>query len=68
MVPALAVWAVGQVLESPRVKARLAIIDDRLFLARHKAVRKAEHHRGWLAAGAGAVAIGIGIMAAAAKK
>ena len=68
MVPALAVWAVGKMLESPRVKARLAIVDDRLFLARHRAVKKATKHRAWLAAGATACAVGIGMLATAAKK
>lgn len=68
MVPALAVWAVGKVLETPRVKARLERIDDQVFRTRKRAERKARSHKPLFAAGAAAIAIGVGLMATAAKK
>jgi hypothetical protein len=68
MVPALAVWAVGKVLETPEVKTRLAMFDERLFEKRRRAIRKARGNKPLFAAGAAAVALGIGLLATAAKK
>jgi len=68
MVPALAVWAVGRVLEMPRVKKRLGKIDERVFETRHHVVKNASRNRAWFAAGATACAVGLGLMAKAAKK
>jgi len=68
MFPALAVWAVSRALELPRVKSRVAAIDDRAFALRKRAVRNARHNKAWLAAGATAFALGIGLMAKAARK
>jgi len=68
MVPALAVWAVGKVLEMPRVRARLQKVDERLFEQRKRATKRATKNGPWMAAGATAVAVGLGLMAKAARK
>jgi len=68
LVPAIAVWAVGKVLETPKVKARLQKVDQRVFDARKRATRRASGNSGWMAAGATAIAVGIGLMAKASRK
>lgn len=68
LVPAIAVWAVGKVLETPNVKARLQKVDQRVFDARKRATRNASGNGTWMAAGATVVALGIGLMAKAARK
>ena len=68
LVPALAVWAVGKVLESPRVKSRLQKVDERVFETRKRATKHAKRNGPVLAAGAAAVAVGLGLIATAAKK
>jgi len=68
LVPAIAVWAVGKVLETPRVKARLQRVDERVFETRKRATRNASRNGTWMAAGATAIAVGIGLMAKATRK
>ena len=68
MIPPLAVWAVGKVLETPRVERALHQVDKKFYAKKRKAERHAGNNRAWLAAGAAAVALGIGLMARATKK
>ena len=56
LIPAVTVWAVGKVLESPRVKQKLDHVDRNI-------ARNVKRNRGWLAAGAAAMLIGAGLMA-----
>jgi uncharacterized membrane protein YecN with MAPEG domain len=57
MVPPLAVWAVGKVLDTPRVQHALHKVDRKIY----------PKHRAWFAAGAAVIVIGLGLMARAAK-
>ena len=68
MIPPLAVWVVGKVLEAPRVQRALHKVDRKLEAKTRSAERRATHHRAWLAAGAAAFVVGIGCMARAAKR
>jgi hypothetical protein len=68
MIPPLAVWAVGKMLEVPRVQRALHDVDKKFHAGKRSAKRNAAANRGWLAAGAAAVVLGISIMARATKK
>lgn len=74
LIPLLAVWGVGKVLETPRVKGALQEVDARAYIQKRNAMRavrrasrNAASNPAWLAAGAFAIAIGIGLMAKAAR-
>jgi hypothetical protein len=68
MIPPLAVWAVGKVLEVPKVQRALHKVDAK-FSAEKRTVRKrAKSNGAWLAAGAAAFLLGISCMARAAKR
>jgi hypothetical protein len=68
LVPAVAVWAIGKALDSPRVKKRLQKVDESLYKKREVAVHNARNNVPWLAAGAAACVIGIGMIAKATKR
>jgi hypothetical protein len=68
MIPPLAVWVVGKVLEVPRVQRALHRVDRQFEAKKRKAERHATHHRAWFAAGAAAFVLGIGCMARATKR
>lgn len=76
MVPALAVWGIGKVLEVPAVKQQIEKIDDRFFADRVVATRNIRRgaktavrkNKALLAAGATALAVGIGLIAKASKR
>ena len=68
MIPPLAVWAVGKMLEVPRVQSALDNVDKKFYAGKRSAKRNAQNNRAWLAAGAAAVVLGISIMARATKK
>lgn len=70
LIPAVVVWAVGQVLENPRIRKKAERIDKNVHRKRRDAVvsmrvagRNAKRHPGWLAAGAAAMLIGVGLIA-----
>jgi hypothetical protein len=74
LVPPLAVWAVGKLLETPRARAALQEVDSRAYVQKRNAMRtvrrasrNAAANRAWFLAGAAAVAIGIGLMAKAVR-
>lgn len=68
MIPPLAVWAVGKMLEVPRVQRALHDVDKKFYAGKRTMTRNAANNRAWLAAGAAAVVLGISIMARATKK
>lgn len=68
MIPPLAVWAVGKVLEMPRVQQKLHQVDRKFHTKKRTAERRAIENRRWVAAGAAAFLLGIGFMARATKK
>ena len=68
LVPAVAVWAIGKALDSPRVKKRMEKVDEKVYRKRVIATDNARRNSRWLAAGAAACAIGIGMIAKAAKR
>jgi hypothetical protein len=74
LIPTLTVWAVGKVLATPRIKAKIQEVDSRAYVKRRNAIRSAKRigknaasKPAWLAAGAAAIAVGIGLMAKAAR-
>lgn len=75
LIPPLAVWALGKVLETPQVKDALEEVDSRAYVQKRNATRairragrNAASRPAWLVAGAGAIAIGIALMAKATRK
>ena len=68
MIPPLAVWAVGKMLEVPNVQRALHKVDRKLYAEKKTVTKRAKHHGAWLAAGAAAFIVGIGCMARAAKR
>lgn len=75
LIPPLAVWAVGKVLETPKVQGALEEVDSRAYVKKRSAartVRKAgknvASNPAWFAAGLAAIAVGIGLMAKAARE
>ena len=75
LIPPLAVWAVGKILETPSVKGALQDVDSGAFFKSRKVKRSvrragknAMDNAGWLAAGVAAIAVGIGLMTKATRK
>lgn len=68
MIPPLAVWVVGKVLEVPRVQRALHQVDRKFEVKKRRAERHVVHNRAWFAAGAAALVLGIGCMARATKR
>ena len=75
LIPPLAVWAVGKVLETPKLQGALEEVDSRAYVKKRdaaRAVRKAgknvASNPAWFAAGLAAIAVGIGLMAKAARE
>ena len=75
LIPPLAVWAVGKVLETPKMQGALEEVDSRAYVRKRdaaRAVRKAgknvASNPAWFAAGLAAIAVGIGLMAKAARE
>jgi hypothetical protein len=73
LIPPLAVWAIGRLLDSPRVKGSVMELDAKTYKKRHDTVRlfkgglkNARSNASWVAAGAAAIAIGVGLVAKAA--
>jgi hypothetical protein len=74
LIPLLAVWGVGKVLETPRVQGALKEVDSRAYIQKRnamrsvrRATRNAASNPAWLAAGAVAIAVGVGLMAKAVR-
>lgn len=63
LIPAVTVWAVGKVLETPNVKAKIARVDKNVHRTHRNITRNAKKNRRWLAAGAAVMLIGAGLMA-----
>ena len=66
IIPPLTVWAVGKLLDQPRVKVAVAKIDQKVYGRVRRVRRNAD--RVWYAAGAAAIVIGIGLLAKGAKR
>lgn len=74
LIPPLAAWVVGKLLDSPKVKGTLQEVDARAFVKKREAMRSvrrlgrnAASNRAWVAAGAAAIIIGIALMAKATR-
>jgi hypothetical protein len=68
IIPPLAAWAIGALVQAPKVKETVDDI-DRTAMRSMKRVRKnVASNKAWLAAGAGAIAIGIVLMARATRE
>jgi hypothetical protein len=75
IVPPLAVWVVGALLEQPRIRQAVNRIDDQIEGRKQRAERSvmrakrtATMNRAWLAAGVAAIATGVGLIARAATR
>ena len=68
MIPPLAVWAVGKMLETQRMQRALHRVDETFHSKKKKVVKTATNNRAWLAAGAAVMVLGISLMARATKK
>jgi hypothetical protein len=74
LIPPITVWAIGKILETPRVKAGMTALDSRAYKQRHTTARSLKHgvknarsNGAWLAAGAAAIVVGIGLMTKATR-
>jgi hypothetical protein len=75
LIPPLTIWAIGKILEAPRVKGSVMELDGLAYKKRHSAarsikrsVKNARSNSSWLAAGAAAIVVGISLMAKATRK
>ena len=75
LIPPLTVWAIGKILETPRVKGSVLELDGLAYRKRHNAarsikrgVRNARANSSWLAAGAAAIIVGLGLMTKATRR
>jgi hypothetical protein len=75
LIPPLTVWAIGKILETPRVKGSVMELDGLAYRKRHSAarsikrsVRNARSNSSWLAAGAAAIVVGLGLMTKATRR
>jgi hypothetical protein len=74
LIPPLTVWAIGKILETPRVKGSVMELDGLAYKQRHSAarsirrgVKNARSNSSWLAAGAAAIVVGLGLMTKATR-
>jgi hypothetical protein len=74
LIPPLAAWALGKLLETPRVQGALEEVDSRATIQKRntaRAVRRARKNAarnpGLVVIGAVAIVVGIGILASAAR-
>ena len=74
LIPPLTVWAIGKILEAPKVKGTMTELDGIAYRKRHNAarsikrrVKNAKSNSSWLAAGAAAIVVGIGLMTKATR-
>lgn len=65
IVPPLAVWVVGTILERPHVAKAVDRIDRKIGSRKRRASRNASAHRTLLVAGVAAIAAGLGLIATA---
>ena len=68
IVPPLAVWAVGALIERPRVRHAVDRLDRQLEKGQRRVVRNATANRVWMVAGVAAIAGGICLIAMASTK
>ena len=67
IIPPLAAWAIGQLVQAPKVKDVVQDIDRSAMRSMKRVRKNAASNKAWLAAGAGAIAIGIVLMAKATR-
>jgi hypothetical protein len=74
LIPPLAAWVLGKLLETPKAKGALEEADAYAVIGKRRAMRSvrrlgrnAASNRAWVAAGVAAIAIGIGLMAKATR-
>ncbi len=74
LIPPLAAWVIGRILETPKFKGALQDVDEHAHARKKNAIRSvkragrnAASNPAWVAAGAVAIVIGIGLMAKATR-
>ena len=68
IVPPLAVWAIGALIERPSVRHAVDQLDRKIDKGQRRAVRNAAANRVWMVAGVAAIAGGIALIAMASTK
>ncbi len=74
LIPPLAVWALGKLLETPRLQGALEDVDSRAYIHKRnagRAVRRAgknaARNPGWVVVGVAAIVVGIGMLTKATR-
>jgi hypothetical protein len=67
ILPPLATWAIGALVQTPEVKGAVHDIDRSAMRSMKRVRKNAASNKAWLAAGAGAIAIGLVLMAKATR-
>jgi hypothetical protein len=67
IIPPLAAWAIGELVQAPKVKEVVHDIDRSAMRSMKRARKNAASNRAWLAAGMGAIAVGVVLMAKATR-
>ena len=67
IVPPLATWAIGELVQTPKVKEAVHDVDRSAMRSLKRVRKNAAANKAWLAAGAGAIAIGIALIGKATR-
>ena len=74
LIPPLAVWALGKLLETPKMQGALEEVDSRAHIQKRNAARavrragkNAARNPGWVVVGVAAIVVGIGMLTKAAR-
>ncbi|HEY8847985.1 MAG TPA: hypothetical protein VIO12_01755 [Thermoanaerobaculia bacterium] len=74
LIPPLAVWALGKLLETPRMQGALEEVDSRAYVHKRNAARavrragkNAARNPAWVVVGVAAIVVGIGMLTKATR-
>jgi len=68
IIPPLAAWAIGKLVQAPKVRETVHDIDRNAIRSMKRVKRNAASNKAWLAAGVGAIGIGVALVAKATRK
>ncbi|HJT16872.1 MAG TPA: hypothetical protein VJ853_05775 [Thermoanaerobaculia bacterium] len=68
IVPPLAVWAIGKLVQTPKVREAVHDIDHTAIRSMKRVRKNAASNKAWLAAGVSAIAVGVVLMAKATRE
>ncbi|HEY6843757.1 MAG TPA: hypothetical protein VI391_06275 [Thermoanaerobaculia bacterium] len=67
IIPPLAAWAIGKLVQAPKVRETVQDIDRNAMRSMKRVKKNAASNKAWLAAGVGAIGIGVVLMAKATR-